>query len=221
MGRGAWIGILLIALAPPASGLEPRPWDGHHPVVLVHGIWDTAAVFDRMAARLSSEGWSVYPVSLQPNDGSAPLEALADQLRRFIDAKLGTATRLDIVGFSMGGMVARYYAQRLGGLDRLLHLVTISTPHHGSGTAFLRSLPGVLELRPGSPFLDDLASDEGRLAQVSFTSIWSPFDMMIAPASSSRMPVGREVAIPVLWHAWMLNDDRTLEAVVEALNQPP
>ncbi len=139
---------------------------------------------------------------------------------RFIEEKLGTQEPFDLVGFSMGGIIARYYAQRMDGLDRILRLILISTPNHGTRTAFLESLSGVMELRPGSPLLADLAADEERLDSIPFTSIWSPLDLAIEPPSSSHMPFGREIVLPVLSHAWMLSDDRTIQAVIEALELP-
>ena len=43
---------------------------------------------------------------------------------------------------------------------------------------------------------------------------------MIVPARSSQMPVGKEVEIPVLLHAWMLIDERCLKAIAAALSEP-
>ena len=56
------------------------------------------------------------------------------------------------------------------------------------------------------------------LKQVDYTSIWTPLDMMIVPANSSKMPVGKEIVMPVLLHAWMLIDSRSLAAVAEVLS---
>ncbi|HYW82923.1 MAG TPA: alpha/beta fold hydrolase [Spirochaetia bacterium] len=187
------------------------------PVVLVHGIWDTPSVFNRMRACLETAGRSAFAVSLKPNNGSVTLEHSADQLRQLIDARLGPRGFLDMVAFSMGGLVARYYAQRLGGLERMSHLVTISTPHCGTRTAYLQPFPGVREMRPGSPFMQDLDRDAAGLARISVTSIWSPLDILIFPAVSSRLPFGREVRIPVLLHFLMPGDRRVIEAVMRGL----
>jgi len=187
------------------------------PVVLVPGIWDTSSVFDRMTAQLEKAGWSAFAVSLKPNDGSVTLEQSADELKQLIDARLGPRGSLDMVAFSMGGLVARYYAQRLGGLSRIAHFVTISTPHHGTRAACLEPLPGVREMRPGSPFLQDLDWDAARLARLSVTSIWTPLDIIISPAASSRLPFGSEVQIPVLLHFLMPGDERVIEAVMRGL----
>src|SRR5208337_3989040 len=136
--------LLMIAALLPAPGThaggkvevtESNAAGAALPVVLVPGIWDTSSVFNRMAARLEKAGWSVCAVSLKPNDGSVTLEQSADELRQLIDERLGPRQSLDLVAFSMGGLVARYYAQRMGGLARIRHFVTISTPHHGTEAA--------------------------------------------------------------------------------------
>jgi triacylglycerol lipase len=186
-------------------------------VVFVPGIWDTGGQFDRMAEALVKAGWQTYEVSLTPDNGSVPLSLLARQLRKFVNKKLGWWRRFDIVAFSMGGLVARSYVQRLGGLARVNHFVTISTPHHGTNTADLGSLPGFLDMRPDSAFLLDLNRDADHLSKISFTSIWTPLDLMIVPADSSRLPIGDEVKIPVLTHNWMITDSRVIKAVLAAL----
>jgi triacylglycerol lipase len=43
---------------------------------------------------------------------------------------------------------------------------------------------------------------------------------MSVPANRSQMPVGRKVIVPVLTHAWMLTDIRSLASVAEALAIP-
>lgn len=220
--------VLLIAALLPAAGTraggkaetaQSNTENAFPPVVLVPGMWDTSSVFNRMAVQLEEAGWRALRVSLTPNDGSVALEQSAEDLRQFIDARLGPRGSLDIVAFSMGGLVARYYVQRLGGLARIAHFVTISTPHHGTGTAYLEPLPGVREMRPGSPFLQDLDRDADRLARVPVTSIWSPLDIVIAPAVSSRLPFGSEVQIPVLLHFLMPGDERVIQAVMRGLKR--
>jgi triacylglycerol lipase len=200
-----------------AEVIEAKAAGASSPVVLVPGIWDTSSVFNRMTARLEKEGWSALAVSLKPNDGSVTLEQSAEELRQFIDAKIGPRRSLDMVAYSMGGLVARYYAQRLGGLARMKHFVTISTPHHGTGAAYLGPLPGEREMRPESPFLKDLDRDIDRLSLVSVTSIWSPLDIVVSPAVSSRLPFGSEVQIPVLLHFLMPGDERVIQAVIRGL----
>lgn len=191
-----------------------------NPVLLVHGMNDTATVFCKMAPQLATKGWQVYDIDLTPNNCDRPLDYLAQQLDRYIEKTFPPEQPIDIVGFSMGGIVSRYYIQRLGGIDRVQRFITISSPHHGTVLAYLIDRPGSLQMRPDSPFLADLNRDLAMLELINFTSIWTPYDLMIVPASSSRMPVGRDVQIPVPFHAWMITDPRGIAAVVAALSEP-
>lgn len=200
-------------------GPDAPPAD-RHPVLLVHGIWKSGRAFRSMERYLTARGFTVFTIDLIPNDGSAPIESLAEQVRAFIDARLPAGAPLDLVGFSMGGVVSRYYLQQLGGLDRVRRFVSISAPHHGTLTAYLRRLAGAVQMRPGSAFLRALDEGVHALDRADVTSMWTPLDLMILPPDSSRLPVGREILVAAPLHALMLHDPRSLRAVAEALSSP-
>ena len=191
-----------------------------NPVLLIHGIWDTNAIFNPMTAYLSQRGLKVYSLDLIPNNGSIGLDLLAVQLAKFIDNTFDPEQPLDLIGFSMGGLVSRYYVQRLGGIDRVQRFITISSPHYGTLTAYSLWLPGYVQMRPGSRFLRDLNQDAAMLQDINFTSIWTPLDGMIVPASSSQMPIGREIKQNVLLHHLMIAEPKILAAVVAELEAP-
>ncbi|MDZ8257841.1 triacylglycerol lipase [Nostoc sp. ChiQUE01b] len=191
-----------------------------NPVLLIHGIDDTRAVFQKMAVQLRLQGWSVYSLDLVPNNGDVGLDELAKQIADYVTATFAPEQRLDLVGFSMGGIVSRYYVQRLGGINRVQRFITISSPHYGTVVAYGSRRPGCLQMRPDSIFLKDLNSDAVMLGQLDFTSIWTPYDLMIVPANSSQMPVGSQVIVPVSLHPWMLTDSRSLAVVTAALAKP-
>ncbi|MEH1872425.1 esterase/lipase family protein [Nostoc sp.] len=191
-----------------------------NPVLLIHGIDDTEAVFHKMAGHLGLQGWSVYSLNLVPNNGDVGLHELAKQVADYVTATFAPEQRLDLVGFSMGGIVSRYYVQRLGGINRVQRFITISSPHNGTVVAYGSRRPGCVQMRPDSIFLKDLNSDAVILGQLNFTSIWTPYDLMIVPANSSQMSVGTEVIVPVPLHPWMLTDPRSLAVVKAALTEP-
>ncbi|BAZ42963.1 lipase, class 2 [Calothrix sp. NIES-4101] len=186
-------------------------------LVLVHGINDTGAVFDKMATVLRNQGWLVHTLDLVPNNGDVGLDKLAQQLAKYIAISFPEEQAIDIIGFSMGGIVSRYYIQRLGGIKRVQRFITISSPHYGTVMAYASQRPGCMQMRPDSLFLKDLNADVNMLKQINFTSIWTPYDLMIVPATSSQMSFGREVIVPALIHPWMLTDIRTIKTVAEAL----
>lgn len=195
--------------------------DNLNPVLLVHGINDTIAVFNTMSAYLTQLGWSVYKLNLVPNNGDLGLDKLAEQVAEYIEGNFPAQQPLDLVGFSMGGIVTRYYLQRLGGIKRVQRYISISAPNHGTIIAQLSQRPGCLQMRSHSSLLQDLNRDgEEMLARINFTTIWTPFDLMIVPAQSSLMSVGKQIKLNVLLHPWMLWDGRCLDVVAHALREP-
>jgi triacylglycerol lipase len=191
-----------------------------NPVLLLHGIDDTDAIFHKMIPNLQSQGWEVYSFSMIPNNGKVGLDQLAQQVADYIDKTFKPEQAIDLVGFSMGGIVGRYYVQRLGGIKRVQRFITISSPHQGTLTAYGRSNLGCLQMKPHSAFLNDLNQDVAQLERLNFTSIWTPLDLMILPTTSSHLPVGKERKIWVGGHAWMVTDSRCLRAIAEALLEP-
>lgn len=191
-----------------------------NPVLLVHGINDTAKVFSKMTPLLSQRGWSVYDLDLTPNNGDGSLDCLAQQVEDYVEKAFSPEQLFDLIGFSMGGIVSRYYVQRLGGIDRVQRFITISSPHRGTVLAYGSQRPGCLQMRPDSPFLKDLNRDVSMLERLNFTSIWTPLDLTIVPAKSSQLPVGKDVQVMVPLHPWMLIDSRSIQAVANALSEP-
>jgi len=201
---------------PPALPAERRP-----PVLLVHGIDDDHRTLAPVKAHLLARGFSdVEAIDLVPNDGSAGIPALAEQVR---DAALALrartgAERVDVVAFSMGSLVTRYWLMRGGGQAAVRRFVSISGPHHGTLLAFFRANEGARQMRPDSPLLRDLARDEGEWGGVEAVSLWTPLDLMIVPPASSRLRGARHRAFPVVAHPLMLHDPRVLDAVTDALS---
>jgi len=189
------------------------------PVVLVHGIWDSSDAFVPMAGWLRTRGFRPLAVDLTPSDGTVGLDELARQLAAFVDHQLPDGETFDLVGFSMGGLVGRYYVQRLGGAARVGRLITISAPHRGTCMAYASRNPASRQMRPRSAFLKDLNGDVALLARVRCASIWTPLDLMIVPAGSSRLGVGDHFRIPVVAHPLMLRDRRSLELVERLLRE--
>ncbi len=186
------------------------------PVVLVHGIFSSGDDMERLARHLRSQAREVFQPTLTPNGGHAPIEDLAQQLADFIAEKIGER-RFDLIGFSMGGLIARYYLQRLGGLARVARFISIAAPHHGTHLARLGSLPGWVQMRPGSEFLRDLANDAEALRAISFTSFYTPLDAVIVPARSSEMPQARNVRMWASMHPSFILERRCIRAVAAAL----
>jgi triacylglycerol lipase len=190
-------------------------------VLLVHGIWDSARRLEPLRRGLERRGlrWLV-PLDLRPSTGSAPLERLGEQVRARAEELAAQAPegRVDVVGFSMGALVTRWWIQRGGGQGLARVFVSISGPHQGTLGAWALPLAGARQMRPGSEFLRDLAADPSPWGPVAVHCLYTPLDLMILPPTSSVLAGARSVeAIPVALHRWMLSDERVLDAVARRL----
>ncbi|MEL6367705.1 MAG: alpha/beta fold hydrolase [Pseudomonadota bacterium] len=183
--------------------------------VLVHGILDDGAIFAPLQRRLIAAGVDAKAISMKPPGGWQGIEPLARQLAAFVE--MLNAPKVDLVGFSMGGIVCRYFLQRLDGLECVRQLVTISSPHAGTLTGHLVPFGAAHQMRTGSKFLAELNSDMHVLEPLKPLSIWSRYDLTVTPANTAVLPVGLCTEIPVLLHRWMPRDARVGKAVVDHL----
>ncbi|MEL4898153.1 esterase/lipase family protein [Crocosphaera sp. Alani8] len=195
--------------------------NNRNPVLLVHGIYNTSAKFNRMTKYLTNLGWVVHRLSLKPNNGNGHLEKLAQQVNDYVNNNFDRKQPIDLVGFSMGGLVTRYYLQRLGGIRKVQRYINISAPNHGTVTAYILPNPGIKQMRPKSQFLQDLNKDvKTTLDSIDVTVIWTPFDLMIFPPSSSKMGIGKEIKLPIPIHEQMVKHNQILKTISDCLSQP-
>ncbi len=195
--------------------------DNRNPVLLVHGITDTGRVFRKMSAYLTNLGWEVHTIDLVPNNGSVCLTILAQQVKDYISHNFTAEQNIDLIGFSMGGLVTRYYVQRLGGIGRIQRFISISAPNKGTLIAYFSATTGITQMRPNSDFIRDLNQDaKDLLSKLNFAVISTPFDLMIVPSNSSKMSIGKEIELPVLTHRWMKTDERVFQQVHQLLLEP-
>lgn len=103
---------------------------------VVHGFLNTAADTADLTATMSSGGLYrrvinvTYPCSQSIRVSG---RALADLVRTTSDPSRG----VDLIGHSMGGLVARWAIEMCGLADSVHNLVTLGTPHQGAGAAYL------------------------------------------------------------------------------------
>lgn len=192
------------------------------PIVLVHGLWNTHRYLRCLAKGLRKKGFQVFDdFDLVPNNGKERMEVLATQLSDYVQHKVGKDQPFHLVGFSMGGLVSRYYFQYLADRPRVKSLVTVATPNNGTWRAHSLNRIGFLQMCPESRFLQKLNADLTVLEQTRFTSIWAKYDTIILPNKSARLPVGREVVLPFGVHAYLPFTKRVLEEVEKAIQLNP
>jgi triacylglycerol lipase len=197
--------------AQPLSAAAPKH------VVLIHGIWDTFRTMRKIESGLRTAGFEPLVVTLTPNNGACTLDEMGRQVQQQIEDSIPDTERFSIVGFSMGGMVARAYLRQFGDPKRIATFVSIAAPHHGTWTAWLNGNPGVRDMRPGSPFLAAVNADAARFSDTRWITIRTPLDLMILPSNSSVLPWAENHSVPVLVHPLLVLDGRVIDRVIQAV----
>lgn len=192
-----------------------------NPILCVHGIWASAKRIQPLVRGLAGQGLpSVCAIDLWPNTGRATIERLAEQLAGEVARleRVHGAGQVDLVGFSMGALVSRYFIQRLGGKAHVGRFVSIAGPHAGTWTAYALPFAGTRQMRPGSALLRGLAADRDPFGPVEVHCVYTPLDLMIVPAHSSILREARHVrAVPAAMHRLLLSDRRVHEQVARWL----
>ncbi|WP_094791431.1 alpha/beta fold hydrolase [Streptomyces kasugaensis] len=171
----------------PAPAL---PDEGHTqpPVLLLHGFIDNRSVFVLLRRTLLRHGRR-HVVALNFSPLTCDLRAAAELLSRYV-AEVCARTghrRVDIVGHSLGGLIARYYVQRLGGDALVRTVITLGTPHSGTRVAPLMSAhPLVRQLRPDSALIAELAGPAPH-CRTRFVAFWSEADQVMVPIGTARI----------------------------------
>jgi pimeloyl-ACP methyl ester carboxylesterase len=138
---------------------QPKP--GQNPIIVLGGWRDPGLVAWRMHCALKGVVTSDTPIFRLAFGLATSFEQIREEVIALVDRELPSSdpewtTAVDVVGFSMGGLVARYAAAPNGGSRRLRidRLFTIAAPHRGARSAFLMFFdPLARDMRPGSEFL--------------------------------------------------------------------
>ncbi len=179
---------------------EPHWTPGHHPgarierfpIVYVPGFGAPPFHGLYFRSRLEAEGFSVLEAELpylQTGDVRRSAGVLAEEVQRARDRF--EAEKVNLVGHSLGGIIGRYYLQKLDGWMHVHRAVYLATPHHGVYWAvFGLFTKAGWQLLPGSRLMRELNSDPSRCANIKCLSINSNFDEMLIPRGSAVLQCG-------------------------------
>jgi triacylglycerol lipase len=169
------------------------------PVFLVPGYGGGRAGLEQLTARLRAAGRTANIVLL-PGNGTGDLRGTAQALDEAVDAAVEAgAAKVDVVGFSAGGLTARIWAEDFGGDAVARRVVTLGTPHAGTDVARTAlalasgSCPEACQqLVPGSELLRGL---EAAPDAASWTSVFTRTDEVVQPVDSAVLDGATNVAV--------------------------
>jgi len=199
-----------------------------NPVLLVHGYMDTPLTpwWNIVEKRLSNAGYESESIKRLNLSGSKiPGKTIhsprlyAKNLKNFVDSEF-SGMKFDIIGHSMGGLVSRWFIEKLNGFENVNKLITIGTPHYGTEITKLGSFtPGGRDMIPGSDFLEELNS--GDLAEgVEYYSVWSKGDYAILPSYRAKLEGAKNINPGFYPHVMLVwSGDVFRRAVLPALNE--
>lgn len=223
-------------LAPSAPSLRASGADQSTPgpVLLVPGYGGSTASLQVLAEALKAQGRDATVVAL-PGDGTGDLRAQATALAVAATQALARtgAGSVDVVGYSAGGVVARLWAADDGGAGKARRIVTLGSPHHGTGVASLalNLAPGLCpvacqQLVPGGALLKGLNSGDETPSGPLWFALWTTDDQVVTPPTSGSLVGAVDVALQsvcpgrVVTHSNLPRDPAVIALVVQALGVP-
>ena len=192
----------------------PKHGPGDDVVVLVHGFFASAGVWRPLGKRLEAAGARVATFSHAPG---ATVRFIARQLARLVD-RLHHGARVHIVGHSLGGVVARWYVQELGGHTRVTQTIALASPFGGAPLANKVPLFVGVDLQKNSHVLTRLRQ-RARVHGVPHISIGGSLDTMVPPDASAALPHGDYVELAGRGHNSLLYDEEAITLILAKIRQ--
>jgi triacylglycerol lipase len=226
VGAGA---VLLVVLT-RGDEVRPVPQDQLGPVLLVPGYGGSTTALQVLADDLTAHGRDARVVR-SAGPGTQDLRDQAADLRHAVDSVLAVtgAPSVDLVGYSAGGVVVRYYVAELGGGAHVRRAVTLASPHHGTDLAGLAGALGsqacpkaCQQLDPDSDLLRELnARDETPPGPV-WVALWTEDDKTVVPPDSGSLDGALDFSVQSICPDVTLGHpdvprDPTVIAMVEAV----
>jgi hypothetical protein len=186
--------------------MQDAPKRLERPVVVAGGIHDPGFVTQRLARSLrqATDPDEMVTTVVFTGRGKGTFDDCREHLIESVDTAFGptdgsSTVEVDVIGFSMGGIVARHAARPRdddGRQLRIRRLFTISTPHRGARLAGLPTLDRrAVDMRADSEFL---ASLNEQLPQ-------APYELYSYARLGDFIVGARNAAPPGLHPWWVAN----------------
>lgn len=182
--------------------LRRRPVATKRPVVVLAGYMDPGFGGNSLAARLRRTFTDPNQIISIAFFSERDFDACREKVIRQVEAAFPSrdpkfTTEVDVIGISMGGIIARHAARELpegGKRLKIARLFTMGTPHLGANLAGLPTLDRKqIDMRAGSAFIEQLNADPTTM----------DFEI-VAYARLGDTIVGVENTAPPGMHPWWL-----------------
>jgi triacylglycerol lipase len=184
----------LVAVRLGSDRVQPVPQEDPGPVLLVSGYGGSTGSLAPLRGSLEAAGRDVVVVPAV-GGGTVDIRTQAAALGRQARTALArfSASSVDVVGYSAGGVVARTWVRDFGGASLARRVLSLGSPQHGTLLAELavgiagRCPPACRQLEPDSSLLRRLNSRDETPRGPRFVSVWSTADRVVVPTGSARL----------------------------------
>lgn len=190
----------------------PQDPDGL-PVLLIHGYGCNSGYWHAMSKILLKANFTHYAIDLEPVIGG--IDEYVPMIHRAVQriCRETSHDRVILVAHSMGGLAARAYL-RVHGSEHIAKVITLGTPHHGTGLAHFGVGLNTHQMRwtaaeqegLSSEWLRELAASENPATYQLFVSIYSHHDNIISPQRSSHLAGAKNVEFHAIGHVALALD---------------
>ena len=191
-----------------------------NPIILIHGLWNTSDIFSSITLKLDEIGIEYFAPTLNHEFGRTSIVVLTNLLNDLILEKFGYEKELDILGFSMGGIIGRYWIKKFNGYKRTRRFITVGSPH--KGTLLSQLVPkypfkGISEMKINSPFLRDLSKSDYLLHGINCISFFTYWDLMVFPGWRANLNTGEKISLRIYKHKNLVRNQEAVERIMSRL----
>lgn len=201
----AAIAAALVAIAagiagPSPASAAPAAAPAKDPIIIVSGLTSPEIAHALLKARFEADGYKVRIFEL-PGGGLGDIAATSAALAPVVDQMLAAngATKVDLVGHSEGGIVARYYIKTLGGAPKVDSFVSLASPQYGTYAGNIADFFGIggfcqacEQMAIGSSFLNALNAGPDVPAGVDVTTFRTNWDLAVRPVDNAKLKDGAD-----------------------------
>ena len=191
-----------------------------NPIILIHGLWNTSSIFSFITSKLDEQGVEYFAPTLNHSFGMTSIVELTNLMDQLILEKYGLQQEIDVLGFSMGGVIGRYWINKFNGYKRTKRFITIGSPHNGTLTSQLvpkYPFRGISEMKINSSLLRDLANYDYYLNDIDCISFFTFWDLMVFPGWRAHLNVGEKISLKILKHRNLVRNPAAVERIIERL----
>jgi triacylglycerol lipase len=211
------LGLVLALAGGTVSCTTPTPPTPRTPVMFVHGYGGTAEYWTGVKAQFVTAGYTPAELGAVTYDFNVAIDVSARVLEQGVADLLAStgASKVDIVSYSQGSLVAKDCIIAFGCRDKVSHWMSIAGVDNGT-TVELPTAKGTAsneDVQGRTPLIRNLQARWSELVAqgVKVEVQWTPIDLIVDPSDRSKEPApATDKVVPGTNHLLIANDPRVV-----------